>query len=134
MDANLNIYFNSGTSLVLTVVRSIGNSHGHLGTWCWAQSGRTGKVGNFESPPSKRNCVFSYIWLLGWVMTLQLECVLHWKRRIVGRNPNGNLWTFLPSYLLFTFRNAVLNLTWNLLTRNKFSIFIYNSHTVGSHL
>ncbi|XP_022982144.1 G-protein coupled receptor 1-like isoform X2 [Cucurbita maxima] len=33
-----------GTSLVLTVIRSIGNRHAHLGTWCWAQSGRTGKM------------------------------------------------------------------------------------------
>lgn len=28
----------------MTVVRSIGNNHSHLGTWCWSQSGRTGKV------------------------------------------------------------------------------------------
>lgn len=34
----------TGTSLVVTVVRSIGNNHSHLGTWCWSQSGRTGKV------------------------------------------------------------------------------------------
>lgn len=60
LDANLNIYFNSGTSLVLTVIRSIGNKHGHLGTWCWGQSGRTGKVGNFESRPS-RETVFIVI-------------------------------------------------------------------------
>ena len=37
---------------MLTVIRSIGNNHGHLGTWCWAQSSRTGKVSNFESAPS----------------------------------------------------------------------------------
>ncbi|CAI9755758.1 unnamed protein product [Fraxinus pennsylvanica] len=39
-----------GTSVVVTVIRSIGNDHGHirrLGTWCWAQSGRTGKVVHF---------------------------------------------------------------------------------------
>ncbi|KAG6608331.1 G-protein coupled receptor 1, partial [Cucurbita argyrosperma subsp. sororia] len=36
-----------GTSLVLTVIRSIGNRHAHLGTWCWAQSGRTGKAVHF---------------------------------------------------------------------------------------
>ncbi|XP_057502683.1 G-protein coupled receptor 1-like [Actinidia eriantha] len=37
-----------GTSLVMTVMRSIGNEHGHLGglgAWCWAQTGRTRKVG-----------------------------------------------------------------------------------------
>ncbi|XP_068329741.1 G-protein coupled receptor 1-like isoform X2 [Pyrus communis] len=29
---------------VVTVVRSIGNNHSHLGTWCWSQSGRAGKA------------------------------------------------------------------------------------------
>ncbi|XP_022865598.1 G-protein coupled receptor 1-like [Olea europaea var. sylvestris] len=41
-----------GTSVVMTVIRSIGNDHGHirrLGTWCWAQSGRTGKAVHFIS-------------------------------------------------------------------------------------
>ncbi|PIN23990.1 hypothetical protein CDL12_03293 [Handroanthus impetiginosus] len=39
-----------GTSVVMTVIRSIGNDHGHisrLGAWCWAQTGRTGKVVHF---------------------------------------------------------------------------------------
>ncbi|XP_059662056.1 G-protein coupled receptor 1 isoform X2 [Cornus florida] len=39
-----------GTSLVLTVIRSIGNDHRHfggLGAWCWSQTGRTGKVVHF---------------------------------------------------------------------------------------
>ncbi|KAL6512397.1 glycolytic proteins transcriptional activator gcr1 [Orobanche hederae] len=38
------------TSVVMTVSRSIGNDHGHisrLGAWCWAQTGRTGKVVHF---------------------------------------------------------------------------------------
>ncbi|MBA0797809.1 hypothetical protein Gohar_008471, partial [Gossypium harknessii] len=35
-----------GTSLVMTVIRSIGNDHTHLGAWCWAQTGRTGKANN----------------------------------------------------------------------------------------
>ncbi|RVW52274.1 G-protein coupled receptor 1 [Vitis vinifera] len=33
-----------GTSLVMTVIRSIGNDHGHLGVWCWEQRGQTGKA------------------------------------------------------------------------------------------
>uniref|UniRef100_A0A5B7A9I0 G-protein coupled receptors family 2 profile 2 domain-containing protein n=1 Tax=Davidia involucrata TaxID=16924 RepID=A0A5B7A9I0_DAVIN len=39
-----------GTSLVMTVIRSIGNDHGHLGglgAWCWTQTGPTGKVVHF---------------------------------------------------------------------------------------
>ncbi|KAL6212217.1 hypothetical protein ACLB2K_017438 [Fragaria x ananassa] len=36
-----------GTSLVVTVVRSIGNNHSHIGTWCWAQTGFTGKALHF---------------------------------------------------------------------------------------
>ncbi|XP_057957755.1 G-protein coupled receptor 1 [Malania oleifera] len=36
-----------GTSLVMTVIRSIGNNHGQLGTWCWMQTGRTGTVVHF---------------------------------------------------------------------------------------
>ncbi|KAK2965576.1 hypothetical protein RJ640_018742 [Escallonia rubra] len=39
-----------GTSLVMTVMRSIGNDHEHiarLGAWCWTQTGRTGKVVHF---------------------------------------------------------------------------------------
>ncbi|XP_028111822.1 G-protein coupled receptor 1 [Camellia sinensis] len=39
-----------GTSLVMTVIRSIGNDHGHfgeLGAWCWTQTGRTGKAVHF---------------------------------------------------------------------------------------
>lgn len=39
-----------GTSIVMTVIRSIGNGNQHinrLGTWCWAQSGRTGKAVHF---------------------------------------------------------------------------------------
>ncbi|XP_038720373.1 G-protein coupled receptor 1 isoform X3 [Tripterygium wilfordii] len=37
-----------GTSLVMTVIRSIGNhQHGHWGAWCWTQSGRTGKAVHF---------------------------------------------------------------------------------------
>ncbi|KAK9273788.1 hypothetical protein L1049_018598 [Liquidambar formosana] len=36
-----------GTSLVVTVMRSIGNEHGHLGAWCWTETGRTGKVVHF---------------------------------------------------------------------------------------
>lgn len=36
-----------GTSLVMTVIRSIGNDHTHLGAWCWAQTGRTGKAVHF---------------------------------------------------------------------------------------
>ena len=34
----------TGTSLVMTVIRSFGNDHGHLGAWCWTQTGRTGKA------------------------------------------------------------------------------------------
>ncbi|KVI11931.1 GCR1-cAMP receptor [Cynara cardunculus var. scolymus] len=39
-----------GTSLVMTVLRSIGNEHGHVGhigrvaAWCWTETGRTGKA------------------------------------------------------------------------------------------
>ncbi|XP_071917422.1 G-protein coupled receptor 1 isoform X2 [Coffea arabica] len=36
-----------GTSGVVTVIRSISNDHGHIsriGAWCWAQTGRTGKM------------------------------------------------------------------------------------------
>lgn len=36
-----------GTSLVMTVVRSFGNDHRHLGVWCWTQTGRTGKAVHF---------------------------------------------------------------------------------------
>ncbi|GAA0175642.1 G-protein coupled receptor [Lithospermum erythrorhizon] len=39
-----------GTSVVVTVIRSIANEHAHisrLGTWCWAQTGRTGKAIHF---------------------------------------------------------------------------------------
>lgn len=39
----------AGTSVVMTVIRSIGNDHGHIsriGAWCWAQTGRTGKASN----------------------------------------------------------------------------------------
>ncbi|CAN6682479.1 unnamed protein product [Malus baccata var. baccata] len=43
MEAMFHLYV-WGTSLVVTVVRSIGNNHSHLGTWCWSQSGRTGKA------------------------------------------------------------------------------------------
>jgi len=37
----------AGTSGVMTVIRSIANNHEHLsrlGTWCWAQTGHTGKA------------------------------------------------------------------------------------------
>ncbi|GAB2296626.1 glycolytic proteins transcriptional activator gcr1 [Dionaea muscipula] len=34
-----------GTSVVMTVIRSIGNHHhGHLGAWCWTETGWAGKV------------------------------------------------------------------------------------------
>ncbi|RZC85404.1 hypothetical protein C5167_041587 [Papaver somniferum] len=33
-----------GTSLVLTVIRSIGNDPSHLGVWCWTQTGFAGKA------------------------------------------------------------------------------------------
>ncbi|XP_076956195.1 G-protein coupled receptor 1-like [Bidens hawaiensis] len=42
--------FLSGTSVVMTVLRSIGNEHGHVGNigrvaaWCWTETGRTGKL------------------------------------------------------------------------------------------
>lgn len=40
-----------GTSVAMTVIRSIGNGHhGHIsriGAWCWGQTGRTGKVVHF---------------------------------------------------------------------------------------
>ncbi|CAA6664644.1 unnamed protein product [Spirodela intermedia] len=36
-----------GTSLALTVVRSIGNDYGRLGTWCWTETARTGKAIHF---------------------------------------------------------------------------------------
>uniref|UniRef100_A0A2P2JLI6 G-protein coupled receptor 1 isoform X1 n=2 Tax=Rhizophora mucronata TaxID=61149 RepID=A0A2P2JLI6_RHIMU len=37
-----------GTSLFMTVMRSIGNDHGHLGAWCWTkQIGRTKKAVHF---------------------------------------------------------------------------------------
>uniref|UniRef100_A0A453R1H9 G-protein coupled receptors family 2 profile 2 domain-containing protein n=1 Tax=Aegilops tauschii subsp. strangulata TaxID=200361 RepID=A0A453R1H9_AEGTS len=32
-----------GTSLVTTVLRSIGSDYGRPGTWCWIQQGSTGK-------------------------------------------------------------------------------------------
>ena len=28
----------------MTVLRSIGNGHGHLGVWCWTQRGQTWKA------------------------------------------------------------------------------------------
>ncbi|XP_073526058.1 uncharacterized protein [Phyllobates terribilis] len=36
-----------GTSLVMTVLRSFGNHHGHVGVWCWSQTGRVGNVAHF---------------------------------------------------------------------------------------
>ncbi|XP_050216713.1 G-protein coupled receptor 1 [Mercurialis annua] len=36
-----------GTSLFVTVIRSIGNTHGHLGVWCWTETGRTRKAVHF---------------------------------------------------------------------------------------
>lgn len=36
-----------GTSLVMTVIRSIGNDFGHLGTWCWGEAARSGKLVHF---------------------------------------------------------------------------------------
>lgn len=36
-----------GTSLFLTVIRSIGNDHRHLGGWCLTQTGRTRKAVQF---------------------------------------------------------------------------------------
>ncbi|KAK3436081.1 hypothetical protein EUGRSUZ_C00739 [Eucalyptus grandis] len=36
-----------GTSVVMTIIRSIGNDHRHLGAWCWSQTGRTGKAVHF---------------------------------------------------------------------------------------
>ncbi|CAK7327471.1 unnamed protein product [Dovyalis caffra] len=36
-----------GTSLVLTVIRSIGNDHRHFGGWCLTQTGRTRKAVEF---------------------------------------------------------------------------------------
>lgn len=33
-----------GTSLVMTVIRSIGNNPGRFGALCWTQTGRTGKA------------------------------------------------------------------------------------------
>ncbi|XP_077236375.1 G-protein coupled receptor 1-like [Tasmannia lanceolata] len=36
-----------GTSLAMTVMRSIGNDYGSLGAWCWTQNGRTGQVVHF---------------------------------------------------------------------------------------
>ncbi|XP_010261835.1 PREDICTED: G-protein coupled receptor 1 [Nelumbo nucifera] len=36
-----------GTSLVMTVIRSIGNDTGRLGALCWTQTGRAGKVVHF---------------------------------------------------------------------------------------
>lgn len=34
----------SGTSLFVTVIRSFGNNHSHLGMWCWTQTGLKGKA------------------------------------------------------------------------------------------
>lgn len=36
--------FFAGTSLVVTVIRSFGNNHSHLGPWCWTQTGLKGKA------------------------------------------------------------------------------------------
>ncbi|KAK1307550.1 G-protein coupled receptor 1 [Acorus calamus] len=36
-----------GTSLAVTVMRSIGNDFGHFGSWCWTETARTGKVVHF---------------------------------------------------------------------------------------
>lgn len=36
-----------GTSLVMTVIRSIGNNPGRFGALCWTQTGRTGKAVHF---------------------------------------------------------------------------------------
>ncbi|KAM7279141.1 hypothetical protein ACFE04_006275 [Oxalis oulophora] len=36
-----------GTSLVMTVMRSISNNHSHLGALCYTQTGRTGKAVHF---------------------------------------------------------------------------------------
>lgn len=36
-----------GTSLAMTVIRSIGSDYGQLGAWCWTENARTGKVTHF---------------------------------------------------------------------------------------
>ncbi|XP_061374942.1 G-protein coupled receptor 1-like isoform X2 [Gastrolobium bilobum] len=46
MEAVFHLYV-WGTSLVMTVMRSFGNDHRHFGTWCWTQTGRTGKAMHF---------------------------------------------------------------------------------------
>ncbi|KAB1219864.1 G-protein coupled receptor 1 [Morella rubra] len=45
MEAMFHLYV-WGTSLVMTVIRSFGNNHGHFGSWCWTQTG-TGKAVHF---------------------------------------------------------------------------------------
>ena len=34
----------TGTSLLMTVLRSVGNDYRHFDTWCWTQTGRTGEA------------------------------------------------------------------------------------------
>lgn len=54
-----------GTSLVVTVVRSFGNDHRHLGVWCWTQTGRTGKASTCAVSGCRFSvfvcCVYIYI-------------------------------------------------------------------------
>lgn len=38
-----------GTSLVMTIMRSIGNHHSHIRVWCWSQAGLAGKVVHFAT-------------------------------------------------------------------------------------
>lgn len=51
----------------MTVVRSFGNDHRHLGVWCWTQTGRTGKASTYAVSGCRFSvfvcCVYIYIYI-----------------------------------------------------------------------
>ncbi|KAJ0738087.1 putative GPCR, family 2, GCR1-cAMP receptor [Helianthus annuus] len=125
-----------GTSVVMTVLRSIGNEHGHVGhigrvaAWCWTETGRTGKAVHFFT-------FYAPLWgaiLFNGIIYFQVIRMLNNVTRMaVGMSDRGsqsdtradmkalNRWGYYPLILIGS---------WSFGTVNRIHDFIEPGHKI----
>lgn len=119
-----------GTSLVVTVIRSIGNDPGRLGVWCWTETGRTGKAVHFVTFYAP---LWGAILFNGFTYFQVIRMINNATRMVVGMSDRSNLpdsradmkalnrWGYYPLILIGS---------WSFGTINRIHDFIEPGHKI----
>ncbi|KMZ60468.1 G-protein-coupled receptor 1 [Zostera marina] len=117
-----------GTSLVMTVIRSIGNDYGHLGTWCWSETAHTGKAIHFITFYAPLWGAILYNGFTYFQVIRMLNNVTRMAVGILDRSHQIDSRTDMKALNRWGYYPLILIGSWTFGTLNRIHDFIYPRH------